>query len=250
MIFLKKMMLRGIKRDQFKLVDRPDGQFLINYTNYIDRKLMLDGHYERVQIDTFKSFVKQSGADVFFDIGANIGLYSVAFSSIPGLERIHAFEPMPSNRNQLHANALLNGLCEKINVHPFAISAQDGTASFLQNLGNSTGRSRIKATNQDELKAAQFREVEVETRRLDGLFNYTGQKLAIKIDIEGHEPLALQGMQEMLRNNECVIQIESYPATQSTVHGTLMDLGYSQIHSIDQDLYYSNVPALVASTSV
>lgn len=245
---IKKLFYRGFKRDRFRVVHRQDGAFLVNYVNHIDRKIIIDGSYEREQLDRFSSLAEAFGAEQFFDIGANIGLYTIKMAKLQAIKQVHAFEPMLANKNQLHANVLLNQLNGKVDVHGYALSNENGTTAFLQNVGNSTGRSRIKATNANRLDDQKFIEVKVETRQLDALFPLSDKKLAIKIDVEGHEMMVLQGMTQLLANNKCLIQIESYPQTTEDMDALFRNCGYTAISNIGNDYYYANINIDTASS--
>lgn len=241
---LKKLFYRGFRRDKFQLAKRQGGVFLLNYQNYIDRKILVDGHYEPEQVAKFSTLAARMQAAYFFDIGANIGVYTVQMSRIPTIRTILSFEPMPANRSQLHANILLNGLSDTVEIYPYALSNTEGNAVFLQNKGNSTGRSRLKETNPHKLDEAKFEEVIVQTKKLDEISEIKNQKLAIKIDVEGHELMVLEGMPGILKNNTCLLQIESYPESAPSTDKFLQGLGYSLITSISADRYYSNSPEL------
>lgn len=237
---LKKMFYRGFKRDKFQIAKRKGGTFILNYKNYIDRKILVDGNYEPEQFAMFSKFAAAMGAEYFFDIGANIGLYTVQMARVPTIHTIFSFEPMPANRNQLHANILLNGLDGVAHVHSYALSNSAGSAVFLQNKGNSTGRSRLKETNTYSLDNNKFDEVDIETKRLDDFSELKDHKLAIKIDVEGHELMVLQGMPNILKNNICLLQIECYTEAESVTDVFLKGAGYSLIATIHADRYYSN----------
>ena len=241
---LKKLFYRGFKRDKFQIANRKGGVFLLNYKNYIDRKILVDGLYEPEQVAKFAELATNMQAAYFFDIGANIGVYTVQMARIPTIHTIVSFEPMPANRSQLHANLLLNGLSELVEVHPYALSNTDGNAVFLQNKGNSTGRSRIKETNTYTLDDTKFEEVIVQTKKLDGISEIKNQKLAFKIDVEGHELMVLEGMPLILQNNICLLQIESYQESAAITDEFLQKLGYSLITTINADRYYSNSPEM------
>lgn len=239
---LRKIFYRGIKRDKFQIAKREVGTFLLNYSNYIDRKILVDGNYESEQFAKFSGLATTIGAEFFFDIGANIGLYTVQMARLPTIHTIFSFEPMPANRNQLYANVLLNRLDGMVHVHSYALSNAAGSAVFLQNKGNSTGRSRLKETNTFSLDEKKFEEVTIKTQRLDNISELKGQKLAIKIDVEGHELMVLQGMPGILKDNICVLQIECYPEVETVTDEFLKNVGYSLIAKINADRYYSNSP--------
>lgn len=237
---IRNLFIRGLKRDKFQVARREDGNFLLNYRNYIDRKILLDGAYERKQLDTLCSMAAQHGCEEFFDVGANIGLYSVKMSSIHTIKKVYAFEPVSENRNQLHANILLNNLDDVVDVYGIALSDASGNVPFLKNTGNSTGRSRIKDTNSHDLDTHAFAEVNVRTERLDDIFVRDGKKIAIKIDVEGHEIKTLRGMKSLLLNNSCVVQVESFESEISSCRSFFESLMYKHVESIADDHYFTN----------
>gem|GEM_PF-353184 len=222
--------------------NRPDGSFLLNYDNYIDRSIILNGCYEREQLDKFCTLIRQQGISQFIDIGANIGLYVVKVGGIENINTIHAFEPVSANRNQLHANVLLNNLNDKVKIFPYALSKNSGTVRFLKNKGDSTGISRVKIGNEDSKFLERFEEIEVKTKRLDELIYFDKTKIAIKIDVEGHELDVLSGMTGLLSKNNCILQVESFVDKRKKVRDMLADYGYRMIYSIGSDYYYSNFP--------
>src|SRR6185312_5208358 len=61
----------------FKIVRRHGVLLLLNYRNYVDRELLFYGRYEREQIDVLTAAMLHHGCDIFLDVGANIGLYSL-----------------------------------------------------------------------------------------------------------------------------------------------------------------------------
>jgi len=63
--------------------------------------------------------------DVFFDVGANVGVYSMYAASLFPEMIIIAFEPMPINHKALRENVLMNGF--NIVCFPFAVGNKRGT---------------------------------------------------------------------------------------------------------------------------
>ncbi len=120
----------------------------------------------------------------FYDVGANVGFYSLlsSFRLDPG--RVFAFEPLPSNINYLCKHLELNHV-QNVHVLQVAISNDIGTANFQSESTGAMGR----------LDSAGNVQVKVST--LDALIQ-SGQITPpdfIKIDIEGLEFNALLGAQ-------------------------------------------------------
>ena len=88
----------------FRVVRSNGAAFLVNFRNYVDRQIAFHGDYEAAQHDYFLGEMDRRRCDVFIDVGANIGLYSVLVARRPQPPRIVAFEPDPRNYDQFRAN--------------------------------------------------------------------------------------------------------------------------------------------------
>ncbi|MGH8560322.1 MAG: FkbM family methyltransferase [Methylococcales bacterium] len=142
--------------------------------------------------------------DRFVDIGANIGAYTLLAASI-GAGTIDAFEPGPEALERLRENIVLNGL-GNVRVHPVAVAHLSDIVEFTRCL-DATNRVMIavedRATGvsaidcKDACSEAMGELIKVPCARLDDVL--LGQHYAMgKMDIEGAEPLALQGAEQML----------------------------------------------------
>ena len=82
-------------------------------------------------IDTF------SPGDVLFDIGANIGLYSIYAASRN--IRVRAFEPESQNYALINQNIFLNGYGDRIACNAFGMESQPGASFRRQARGGADG---------------------------------------------------------------------------------------------------------------
>lgn len=217
-------------RKRYIIVRRHGAIFLLDMLNHIDRQVEAFGFYEQAQTRYFLNSAFEMGIDIFLDVGAHWGLYSVLFTvneRFRGIE-VLAFEPDPVNRLQLCSNIFLNQLHDRISVFSEALSDHDGVVSFQRHPDENRGRSRINENG----------EVIVRSIRLDSFRNYSGRKIAIKIDVEGHEGHVLRGMENLLLNNICILQVEAFGDSASQVKDQMEKYGYKQIKKIDCDFYY------------
>jgi FkbM family methyltransferase len=206
---------------------RQGGLFLLNYRNYVDRQLAFYGSFEAAQLARFETL--SAGAALFLDIGANIGLYSVALAkALPNINVI-AFEPDQRNRAQLSANLLLNKLVDRVEIVSKAVTAQSGEVRFTEFSERSTGQSKVS-----DAPGAKS----VPAVALDDMLDLKGARIAVKIDIEGHELEAIAGMTRLARENICVFQIESFGDKAARLNEIMAGLGYAEAGSIDSDRYF------------
>lgn len=124
-------------------------------------------------------FLRQG--DLFFDVGSNIGSYSLLASGICGAES-WAFEPDPETARHLHRNIEINDLKRLILVHETALGDANGIARFTRGLDTI---NHIAAPGETDLR-------EVRIQRIDS-FAHTRCPNMMKLDVEGHEEAAICG---------------------------------------------------------
>jgi FkbM family methyltransferase len=151
------------------------------------------GNYEPLTIKIFRERV--DAADVFVDVGAHIGLYTLlaARTGKPEMQ-IFAVEADPYNAQALRFN-LRQLPSSKVHVLQAAASDANGSAPML--IGESTiGSSLI--VGRRNIGPASIREVK--TIALDSVLpEVPAQGLLVKIDVEGAELSVLRGMTETIR---------------------------------------------------
>lgn len=140
---------------------------------------------------------------VCFDIGANIGVYSMVMAKISGdAANVHSFEPVEHLREKLLANAQLNGF-DAIHVSDVAMGDKPGTAEMYQiNKGQFRGgtSSLIENSTVQTLGLDNFTKKEVVIVTLDEYVSTQDVRRIdfMKIDVEGYELRVLQGGKETI----------------------------------------------------
>jgi FkbM family methyltransferase len=141
--------------------------------------------------------------DLFVDIGANIGSYTVLASGAAGSDSI-CFEPMPSTFESLIDNLNLNRLLPP-RVVPFnaAVGAKGGSALMVAD----------QDTMNHIIRGSDYvgKTVEVPVLTLDGVLQSENQKVPamLKIDVEGFEADVLTGAENTIKSPDLeVILIE------------------------------------------
>ncbi len=228
---LRKRIAALSRAGDFKVVRSNGAAFLVNFRNYVDRQIAFYGDYETAQHDYFLGEMDRRGCDVFIDVGANIGLYSVLVGHRPKPPRIVAFEPDPRNYDQFRANLLINGLTARVETHRLAVSNRASVA-FRMASATSTGESRVDAADPDAIALPAV--------KLDEFLPLNGATIFIKIDIEGHELDALTGMAGLLRANRCFLQVECFADRLSQVTAFLNQTGLTRRHEIESDRFFAN----------
>jgi FkbM family methyltransferase len=160
------------------------------------------GTYEVARVRAFADAITHGA--VVYDIGANVGIYSLVAGSMVGVSgRVYAFEPLDRNVRYLRRHIMLNNLlnCTVIEV---AIGNQDGTRRFSAAAWES---SMARLSPEGELS--------VLSATLDTCI-YRERHLRppdiMKIDVEGAEFEVLQGATNALS--------EFHPTVFLEIHGT------------------------------
>lgn len=150
---------------------------------------MLAGRFEQDEIRILHDHIE--AADVFVDIGANVGFYS-CMAGVMG-KQVVACEPQPRNLRFLYRN-LLDNHVDDVECHPVALAAKPGLLTLYGASG--TGASLLSGWAGYSDKTQQV--VPVNTVDLILGDRFDSQKLTIKIDVEGAEYGVLQGASRTL----------------------------------------------------
>jgi len=124
--------------------------------------------------------------DLFLDIGANVGSYSVLAAGVCRA-RSWAFEPDPLTAGHLRRNIAINALEDRVVVHECALGPSSGEVKFT------IGLDTVNKVADDGAANARV----VQQRRLDDVVG-AAEPLMIKMDVEGYEEDVLRGAQAVL----------------------------------------------------
>lgn len=159
------------------------------------------GSYETDETRFLKAVFRDG--DVFLDIGANLGWYSLVLGrNCPG-SRIFAFEPIPSTVAALEKNIRLNALQ---NVEPICMGMfnKEDELSFLY-APDVSGATSLKVTGQTRGRTS-IQSVTCRTTTLDSFC--AGRDIVptlLKIDVEGAELMVVQGGGETLQHTPIIL---------------------------------------------
>lgn len=156
----------------------------------VSKKLVFDNAWEPFETEIFKREIKPG--DVVVDLGANIGYYTLLAASLVGPGgKVYAFEPEPDNFALLKKNVEANRFPNVV-LEQKAVSNQSGKLKLYVSDQNK-GDHQIYASGERR----SF--VEISAVRLDDYFSgYAGTVDIVKMDIQGAEGLALEGMEKLL----------------------------------------------------
>ena len=238
--FFKRIIPSFIKRfsliKKTKIISLHFGKIKLDLTQTIDREIYLSGFYEKDQLNYLNKICSNKKIDYFFDIGANIGYYSLYFRNI---ENIYSFEPNKNNFLSLKENIKLNKL--DIKAHNFGLSDSNSETEIWYTDKKKMGGSAIFHKDDPELKKYDVKNIYLEkisVKRLDDIININDSKILAKIDVERHEKKVLEGMKDTINNNDIILQIEIGEAQKNEVFRYLKELNLKWINTIRHDHYF------------
>jgi FkbM family methyltransferase len=126
--------------------------------------------------------------DLFLDVGANVGSYTLIASGVCKAKTI-SFEPDPQTMALLRRNIDLNGLDGRVLLEQTAVGAEDGEVEFT------LGRDTCNQVTQGNALRTQ----RVSMRTLDSVASLTPPTM-IKVDVEGYEAQVFRGAQAVLNS--------------------------------------------------
>lgn len=208
-----------------------------NYIMYLDPRdsglsstLMKMGPRSAEREPAFMKIVRQEVKEgmTTLDIGANIGYVTLIMAELTGSSgRVYAIEPEPRNFSILTKNIEANGYASFVFPHQAGISNVSGASklhmSYASNLHSMSATKHTKAS------------IDITVLTLGDFMKDKGHPDFIKMDIEGHEVEALEGMYNTLRNAGSPVKIlmEVHPMYYSETHSLenqlrrLMDIGFN-----------------------
>jgi FkbM family methyltransferase len=217
-------LIKTLKKKYWSLIIERGNHSFIYYLDNLDYYLKLNSKDESLSKPIFLGdyetgtcrFVQKilSGGEVVFDIGANIGFYTILFSRLVGdTGKIHAFEP--SLREFLN-------LCENVsrnqvnNVYLNQVGISDQNTYAMMNVMKDERFGAYNTFGRVNHYYVRNAEVNPETVRLTTLDNYCedyslNSPDLIKIDVEGLEKKVFEGGRLMLeRDNAPLIIFELF----------------------------------------
>ncbi len=226
---LKQQVLRSIGRQRWlrgrdrilRLFSHPDHQqphsfeadffgvaYSGNMANFIDWSVFYYGAFASHELQLLGAIadaLHAQGKPVnFFDVGANIGHHTLFMAS--HADHVFAFEPFSVVREEMKRK-LAHAGASNVTVFPVALGDQNQDGSYCP----PTGANQGTGTLGDRLpENASEERITVEVVRGDDFFaaNHLPPISLLKMDVEGFEVKALEGLRETLWHDRPPILME------------------------------------------
>jgi FkbM family methyltransferase len=189
----------------------------------LSRALFVSGTYEPNTLCAIKNILRRD--DVFIDVGANVGIISLAAARWVGPQgRVYSFEPSEREHRSLIRNVELN---EGINVTAVraALSDRVGRATLRVATSGHAGLNTLgESIAYDGVGVAALEQVDVTT--LDDFIRAEriDRVSVVKVDVEGAEGAVLSGSSRLLQELRPALVLEIFPRALAANKWTVADV--------------------------
>ena len=213
------LRLAGAK---FKIVTNP--------TSYVGKDLFWEGPSNFEYTSLFIDLIKK--IDCLYDVGANIGYYSIAAASVNSGLQVVSFEPASGPFNYLRRNVIINKL-SNVAIEQIALSDKNGYILFSEVVSNKynfiDNTLSGEGNSGGKMKKLKYKEVNVPTITLDLYAQRVKSQPIdlIKMDTEGTEHLILANATTILTDMKPIIICETlYDTIEAELESVMRPLGY------------------------
>jgi len=169
--------------------------------------------------------------NVFFDIGANIGIFSI-YAAVRKNAHVYAFEPEYSNLSLLKENILVNNLINKI--YPFSLAiGKDNNITNLH-IADTTPGAAVSSISSEKLNKTHesydviWKEGVMEMKLDEICAQLNIIPSMIKIDTDGNEKNVILGAENTLKNKKLKYIIMEKPSNKES-----LDFCYNYLNNLN-----------------
>jgi len=163
-----------------------DYEMLVFANEDVGRQIWLFGRYEEDESYFFANHIRPT--DICFDVGGNLGYFSLLMARFAVQGSVHVFEPIPVNAALITVNAQLNRI-QNMYVNNVAVGDHEASVEFSVSIDSAY--SSMHATG----RRAEQQSISVPMVTLDNyLCSASLDRVDVmKVDVEGAEALVVQG---------------------------------------------------------
>ena len=184
--------LRSVSKKPLRMLVKPRDDTCISLA------LSKNGYWEPYNTALIRCILERG--DCFFDLGANLGYFSLIAADCVGENgSVIAFEPEPENSKFCEVNAYLNGFESTIAVYPHAIGLNQETRTLFRAGGNHGGH-QLEYHFRDKQDLAGINVSVTSLDQFSEEHDIPSVQL-IKMDVQGYETRALLGMKNLIKRN-------------------------------------------------
>ena len=239
-------IIKNVDADLKEVVHKTLSNQVVKFSLYTPNRLCNFRHntFSSKEPEMLKWIEEFGGGGAFYDIGANIGIYSIYHAKIHD-GKVYSFEPSAFNLRQLSKNISKNNLHNQITIIPNPLSNTSGIATFTN--GSDEEGGALSAFGVDHGYDGKPIRSEIKYNlmgfSLDDLFqngSIPDSPSIIKIDVDGIEHLILKGAKNILRMNSLksvFVEVnDDFQEQSSDVKKILREAGFSLSNKLHSDM--------------
>jgi FkbM family methyltransferase len=243
-LFLERVWARTEK------VKTSNGSILFASPDWLS-KYRADSFYEK-EPETIAFLNTLTKDSILWDVGANIGIYSIYAGKVAGA-RVYSFEPSMMNLELLFRNVQENNLGNQVTIVPIALSNKNSVLDLFMSREDLHWAGAHNSIGQNINQGGK----EMDRPKTSSQISATGSNLIsnfalptpthIKIDVDGLESLVIQGLEDYLENIKFIlVEIDAKNLNENLNISTLLtSKNYSRIsevsgHKFDENQLWKN----------
>jgi len=190
----KKIILNFLK---FKFYAYPQKKAL---SRWMIKNLKI---WDKKNVELILNQIKNDNT-IFIDIGCNYGAYSIPIAKIKNKINVYCFDPSEKALNQLEDNIKLNDI-QNIKHFKIGIGEKNRTAFFNDEIKNYKNSGSYEINNKNLGSKILINSIDnlIENKEI-----IPKKNIIIKMDVEGYEFMALQGLIKTIKNFETFVFFE------------------------------------------
>ena len=203
----------------------------------IDRQIYFRNYYEDELIKKTLGIIARNKFNYFFDVGCNLGIYSLFVAKENKEIKIFAYDIFEENIIRMNKMILKNKFN---NIQTFSYGLSDKNI-VMEAFADSMDTTVFRLNKLDGFGYKISKNVTL--KKLDDIYpDLKNQYIFFKVDIENHELFFIEGAKNLFNNNNVVVQIETNGEVVEQIDKKLKHLNFSLLKNINQnwDKYYSN----------
>lgn len=187
-------------------------------------KFVMDGIYEGEITQFFINNIKETSHCI--DVGANFGYYTCIMGKCAPQGKTIGIEADPTMFDFVRDNININWLSGSASALAAAAGDRDGEMTLYRRLDHSSNTSISRQSDEylrDQLGEMPSQAFQIQSIRIDSLLDQMqGRVDFMKVDVEGAEPLVIEGARQTIENNPHLHLIMEW--TPGSIHAAGFDI--------------------------